>query len=135
MKYVVEHPTMKIERNGNMINGSGVPVTSIKIISNSGSIKDFENFIDIDIIVKMLDEIDWEYLLGTGHWTPRLDEVVRISAKDVETIIDELKEAWFQEPKKRVHLTKRIYSGISNYYYDFSLIVANNEFYFKVYFN
>ena len=132
MKYKVNHPTMKIEKDGNIINNSGVPVTSIKIVTNPANFHDFRKNIDIDTIVKIFKEVDWEYILGTGHWTPRLNDVVHITSDIIESFILELTSLWKEAPVNNNSLSKRLYSGISTYYYKFTLSVVKGKFSFKI---
>ena len=129
MKYIFNEPTMVVKQNGNVINNSGVPVTSINIVTNpcNCDYTEFMNTIDANLICKYLDKIDWEYLLGTGHWTPRLNDVVHITPDILKYYINKLYQKWIKAHSKNITFKETLYSGISTYYYCFILKIKNNK--------
>lgn len=128
LRYKVDHPTMKIEKDGQMRDGSGIPVCKVKITTRPWTKELFRKNIDTKKIVEVFNKIDFEYLFGTGHWTPSIDEIKRLNEYDIENAVDYLYNEWvWCGSPKNYKSSKNILSNCYSYFYKFTINVRNGR--------
>lgn len=126
MRHKIEFNDLKATLDG---SGGSIPITRINISTKLS--KDVDTSLtddNINFIAETFNKISWEYILGTGHWTPTIDNLVKFSNEIIKKMTDKLYLNYSQDPVDDLILTERIYTGIMNYYYFVDLIIQRGKF-------